>query len=118
MAQIKVPDELHARLKSEADKNYRSIGGHIEFLLDNASDNTGENTVEKKSDAPHQESQEITPTPEKIQPPKPRGASVILREINELEREMKESVNQDPDWWADMNVKKDNLWAEFHALGE
>lgn len=31
---IQVSDETHERLKLDADANYRSIGGHIEYLMD------------------------------------------------------------------------------------
>lgn len=64
-----------------------------------------------------------TPTPEKIiseAAPREmfRTTKDVLMEINTLEKEMSESVNQDPEWWNDMAGKKQALWDEYHTLKE
>lgn len=70
---------------------------------------------------------ENTPTPKKIEEkiiseaaPREmfRTTKDVLMEINTLEKEMSESVNQDPEWWNDMAGKKQALWDEYHTLKE
>lgn len=110
--QIQVSDELHARLKSEAAVNYRSIANHIEYLLSVELAGVPDKTP---------------PTPKKIEEkiiseaaPREmfRTTKDVLMEINTLEKEMSESVNQDPEWWNDMAGKKQALWDEYHTLKE
>jgi hypothetical protein len=32
--QIQLPDEVYKKLREPADKNYRTLGGQLEYLLD------------------------------------------------------------------------------------
>lgn len=40
----------------------------------------------------------------------------VLAEITAINQELETSVNQDPDYWAEMNAKKQNLWDEYHRI--
>lgn len=106
--QIKISDELHQRLSGMAAEGYRSIGQQIELLLDQGAllDTTPQGVPESQT------------TPKKSAPTNSsrRTSKDVLMEINLMEQEKKNSVNQDPDYWANFAKRHQDLWDEYHSL--
>jgi fructosamine-3-kinase len=50
--------------------------------------------------------------------PEARTAPMVLAEIKQMDLEAKTSVNQDPDYWAAQDQRKQALWDEYHNLKE
>lgn len=124
--QIKVSDEIYDRLKADADKNYRSMGGQIEFLMDSHSGMSPEAVIRSKPDV----SDLVRPDmPKKSEPTArdtrdTRTKGDILADIRETEAQRDEELRycQDAD-----TVKKitdryagaiDLLWREFNLIKE
>ena len=40
----------------------------------------------------------------------------VLAEITQIDNELKSTVNQDPDYWADMQERKQLLWDEYNGM--
>lgn len=120
--QIKVSDEIYARLKAEADKNYRSMGGQIEFLM---SGNTPvpENTPYQNpgGTAPSGDVSDLVKKSEPSTSGATRGKGDILADIRETEADRDEELRncQDPDTSRVIMNKYastiDGLWKEYHA---
>lgn len=108
--QIKISDEIYDRLKKDADANYRSLGGHIEYLMDKAmgvSNILGEKVAFTKDS-----------------PTEPTGRSVgdILADIRKLEGERDEELrfSQDGDYSEGITrsygERIQDLWNEYHLV--
>jgi hypothetical protein len=108
---IKVSDETYGKLKCMADKEYRTLGSQIDFLIEGGGYSSLRPPVEETS------SENI---PKKISVNAPRDKE-ILAEINALEADINnaDTFNQDPDYWDKINEKKAyvaELWAEWHEV--
>lgn len=133
MKPIKVTEETYNRIKAHATVGYRSLGAQVELILDEFESverlrprTYGEHINEDRPVSRHLpkgtqealESQlELGGILKNTEPSKPRDKE-ILDEINAIEDEMKENfgINQDPDYWEDINVRKKALWDEWHQL--
>lgn len=128
MAQIRLDDAVHERLKAASERDKRSIGGQIEYLLDNililedihmALSRTSEPRVD---DLFSSEPEAAPKEPIAVAPPEHKSRE-IMDKINSLNKEIREAdeTNQDPDYWDVINKKKDevqSLWTEWHeAMG-
>jgi len=124
--QVKISDELHARLKGAADSNYRSIGGEIEWMMDfigginGARDNDPRMWApgKQQSDAKKVLSEQL-PLPIKIEAPTLPRDKQILQEITAIQEIINaaDPVNQDPDYWdviEEHKKKVQELWSEWH----
>lgn len=117
MPNIKVSDSVYERLKTEAEGNFRTIGGQIEFLM--ANQRTHPVPARDKIEA------ENTPLPKntEVETFEPaindlikRTKRNVLAEIAQIDNELKSTVNQDPDYWADMQERKQLLWDEYNGM--
>lgn len=110
--QIKVSDEVYDRLKADADQNYRSMGGHIEYLMDKA---MGVSIVlgEKRAFTETPPSQENTST---------KSLGDILANIRDLEGKRDEELRycQDDDYRKEITNRYASfiqpLWDEYSLL--
>lgn len=102
--QIKVSDEVFAQLKEQADSSFRSLGGQIEFLMSHQPKQMHiiDDFDEMKAS--------LVETRAKV-----RSKGDILADIADVDREIKTTVNQDPDYWAMLDQKKKALWEEYRA---
>ena len=108
--QIKISDEVYSRLKKDADANYRSLGGHIEYLMDKVGGNALGEKVAFTQDSPTE--------------PTGRNVGDILAEIRKLEGERDEELRfcQDTDIatdiYKDYGSRIQDLWNEYHLIKE
>lgn len=118
--QIKVSDEIYDRLKADADKNYRSMGGQIEFLMSFHS-GVASGDIER---AKPSVSDLVRPDEKIKSEPTARGKGDILADIRETEADRDEELRYCQD---DETRKKivnkyvgtiDGLWEEFNSLKE
>lgn len=139
--QIKVSDEIYARLKADADQNYRSMGGQIEYMLDQAVgvhkilgqkvafaappentpyQNPGGTPPSNKVDDLFPKKSEVA-TPPIADASGTRGKGDILADIRETEADRDEELRncQDPDTSRKITNRYastiDGLWKEYHA---
>lgn len=126
MAMIRLPEDAYKALKEQAKRNYRTIGGQIEYLLYLADKQDEEDYIRKAQNPPapldlelyeKEQGESWEQTLEKL----PRTAAQVLKELNLLQKEVDQAdpVNQDPDYWETINEKKikiQSLWDEWHGL--
>ena len=117
MKQIKIADDLYDRIKTEADGNFRSIGGQIEFMEANQRHHFVSTSDLLAADETPLLSTEPEPTPT-LTYTLPRDKQ-ILQEITALQEIINSAdpVNQDPDYWdviEEHKKKVQELWSEWH----
>lgn len=112
MKQIKVSDETYNKLKARAEVEYRTLGGQIDFLLQDT-------FVAPKTSVP-----KIPHSPvEKVQTTlAPRGKGEVLTDIKSLEKERDEKLDYCQDREARFAISQEYgerinlLWEEYREL--
>ena len=129
MPQIKVSEDTYKRLKHDADSQFRSLGGHIEYLI--AMDELREiREYEAKAQVWMRSKEMNDNLPDEMQVHQDqlpldgiftskRTRKDIQKEINILQAfvDSADYDNQDPDYWQEVNNKKEEikkLWEEWH----
>jgi len=120
--QIKVADEVYDRLKADADANYRSMSGQVEYLMDKAAGVSVILGNKVATTEPPDLSGVFKETPKKIVGATPRGKGEVLADIRELEAKRDEELRycqddeigrQITEQYAD---KVNPLWEEYNGL--
>lgn len=118
--QIQVSDEVYDRLKAQAGANVRSLGGQIEWLMNNAEGQSPASVWQQRhpDQLPLGDILQTTP----VEPADERHFSDVLQEIRETEAERDEKLAYCQDdgekvgIWKHYSAITDELWVEYYVL--
>lgn len=119
MAQIRIDDEVYARLKEAADFNKRTVGQHILFLLDNEiTFNDIRGMLKNKTENPEKNrfaSEQEKPNGEHIGRREVKSKPQLIEEINLIKARYAEEAEFCQDQEQLNNLNK-NMNAEIQPL--
>lgn len=122
---IKVSDDTYKKLKQAADANFRSLGGHIDYLMTlDARGVSGEvgkiSTPQIKPVAPNPEVSDLFQ--KKSEDIRTKGDILARIRVLEAKRDEELKYNQDADYAKAIDREYTQriapLWAEYHRLKE